>query len=271
MTRSSQAGRYRNPWDNNPKQMRTAFALVLGVIALSGCAHRRTASHTPPPPPPAPAAAPGAPSSGTKTASGAADTRVTTPPATASETTTAPLSTETGIASWYGYPYHGRHAANGEIYDMEQMTAAHRTLPFDTMVRVVNLNNEQTVEVRITDRGPFIDGRIIDLSHAAARAIGMIGPGTAPVRMEVITWPAPKSGSYAVQVGAFRDKASAERIRARMASQYGAAKVVFREGKPAMWRVLVGSEKTEQGADALRLRIHRESGERIAFVVRLDS
>jgi rare lipoprotein A len=178
---------------------------------------------------------------------------------------------ETGIASWYGHPYHGRHAANGEIYDMEQMTAAHRTLPFDTMVRVVNLNNEQTVEVRITDRGPFIDGRIIDLSHAAARAISMIGPGTVPVRMEIIRLPQPRGGIYAVQVGAYRDRASADRICARMAAQYGAAKVVLREGNPTMWRVLVGSERTEDGADALRARIHKESGERIAFVVRLDS
>jgi rare lipoprotein A len=246
--------------------MRIAFALVLGLIALSGCAHRRTARQTPLPPPPAPVptAAPSSTTSPTTTPS-------TTTPSTPSAAPDAPLLVETGIASWYGYPYHGRHAANGEIYDMEQMTAAHRTLPFETMVRVVNLNNQQTVEVRITDRGPFIDGRIIDLSHAAARAIGMIGPGTAPVRMEVITFPGPKAGSYAVQVGAFRDKASAERIRARMASQFGAAKVVLREGNPSFWRVLVGAEKTEQGADALRSRIHRESGERFAFVVRLDS
>jgi rare lipoprotein A len=154
---------------------------------------------------------------------------------------------------------------------MEQMTAAHRTLPFETMVRVVNLNNDQTVEVRITDRGPFIDGRIIDLSHAAARALNMIGPGTAQVRMEVIALPPPKTGSYAVQVGAFRDKASAERFRARMAAQFGAARLVMRGGNPALWRVLVGSEATEEGADALRARIHKESRERIAFVVRLDS
>src|ERR1051325_12212445 len=80
-------------------------------------------------------------------------------------------STQTGVASWYGYPYHGRRAANGEIYDMEKMTAAHRTLPFNTWVRVRNLTNNKTVDVRINDRGPFYDGRIIDLSHAAARSI----------------------------------------------------------------------------------------------------
>src|SRR2546425_5336798 len=99
-------------------------------------------------------------------------------------------ATETGVASWYGHPYHGRAAANGEIYDMEKMTAAHRTLPFGTWVLVTNLANNKTVEVRITDRGPFIDGRIIDLSHAAARAIDLIGPGTARVRVEIISAPA---------------------------------------------------------------------------------
>src|SRR5271166_2248478 len=83
------------------------------------------------------------------------------------------VSPETGLASWYGHPYHGRPAANGEIYDMEGFTAAHRTLPFGTWVRVVNLSNDKTVDVRITDRGPFVENRIIDLSHAAARAIGL--------------------------------------------------------------------------------------------------
>src|SRR5438067_9814357 len=86
-----------------------------------------------------------------------------------------------GVASWYGHPYHGRHAANGEVYDMEKLTAAHRTLPFDTWVHVVNTSNQKTVDVRIIDRGPFVDGRIIDLSHAAARQIELIGPGVTEV------------------------------------------------------------------------------------------
>src|SRR5438105_6010495 len=95
-------------------------------------------------------------------------------------------STQTGVASWYGHPHHGRRAANGEIYDMEKMTAAHRTLPFDTWVRVRNLANNKTVDVRITDRGPFVGGRIVDLSHAAALAIDLIGPGTAKVKLTVV-------------------------------------------------------------------------------------
>ena len=98
-------------------------------------------------------------------------------------------SGETGLASWYGHPYHGRPAANGEIYDMEALTAAHRTLPFGTWVRVVNLSNDKTVDVRITDRGPFVENRIIDLSHAAAVAIDLIGPGVARVRLDILSVP----------------------------------------------------------------------------------
>src|SRR5205807_888101 len=110
-------------------------------------------------------------------------------PATPRTTPPPPLTTEMGIASWYGYPFHGRAAANGEIYDMEKLTAAHRTLPFGTWVRVTNLGNNKTVDVRITDRGPFIAGRIIDLSHAAAQTVELIGPGIAQVRLDVISAP----------------------------------------------------------------------------------
>src|SRR6266699_5278811 len=99
-------------------------------------------------------------------------------------------STETGVASWYGNPYHGRRSANGEIYDMEKLTAAHRTLPFNTWVRVYDLDNNKTTDVRIIDRGPFVDGRIIDLSHAAAKEIELIGPGVAEVELTVIAAPA---------------------------------------------------------------------------------
>ncbi len=205
------------------------------AVGLAGCAHKRHVRAVPPAP-------------------------------------VAPGYTETGIASWYGYPYHGRPAADGEIYDMEKMTAAHRTLPFNTWVRVENLSNSRTVELRIIDRGPFVGGRIIDVSHAAAVALDMIGPGTARVRMVVIRAPEPvTAGIFAVQVGAFQSQRSAERVRARMASRYGAARLVLREGRPNVWRVLVGVEGTEEGASGLAERIRDESGERNAFVVRLDS
>jgi rare lipoprotein A len=98
--------------------------------------------------------------------------------------------TQTGIASWYGVPYHGRRAANGEIYDMNKLTAAHRQYPFETMVRVRNLGNRKEVDVRITDRGPFVDGRIIDLSRAAADRIDMVNAGITKVKLRVIRTPA---------------------------------------------------------------------------------
>ncbi|MCC6857483.1 MAG: septal ring lytic transglycosylase RlpA family protein [Bryobacterales bacterium] len=186
-------------------------------------------------------------------------------------------SVESGIASWYGNPYHGRAAANGEIYDMEAMTAAHRTLPFGTWVRVLNLTNNRTVEVRITDRGPFVDGRVIDLSRAAARAIEMIGPGTAPVRLEIIRRPAAAPAeaveAYAVQVGAFQVYENAQRLRLAMEQRYGSARLVRREGAAPVWRVLVGAEGTLPDAGLLLERIRTENGSLHsgAFVVRLDS
>src|ERR1700754_3899142 len=98
-------------------------------------------------------------------------------------------SHETGEASWYGIPYHGRRSANGEVYDMEKLTAAHRTYAFDTWLRVRNLSNDKTVVVRVTDRGPFAHHRIIDLSRAAAREIDMLRSGVTKVQLEVITPP----------------------------------------------------------------------------------
>jgi rare lipoprotein A len=102
---------------------------------------------------------------------------------------------QTGIASWYGHPYHGRATASGEIYDMERATAAHKSFAFGTWVRVDNLDNGKRTEVRINDRGPFKRGRIVDLSRAAARKIDMIGPGTAKVRLTVIAPPLSSSAS----------------------------------------------------------------------------
>jgi rare lipoprotein A len=181
--------------------------------------------------------------------------------------------TETGVASWYGHPYHGRQAANGEIYDMEKLTAAHRTLPFNTWVRVLNLTNQKTVDVRIIDRGPFVNNRIIDLSHAAAVAIELIGPGIAKVRLEIIRAPeVVEPALFAVQVGAFRVRANAESLRARMAAQFGSARLVLRAGEPDMWRVLVGTESTQEGAESLATSIRESSSEKNpGFVVRLDS
>ncbi len=180
------------------------------------------------------------------------------------------INGETGLASWYGHPYHGRPAADGEIYDMEKLTAAHRTLPFGTMVRVVNLNNGKTVDVRIIDRGPFVENRIIDLSHAAAQAVDLIGPGVAPVRLDILSVPALSAASdwFGVQAGAFLDAGRAERLRATLEQEFGPAQMVQRADSPAFWRVVVGRVPSEQAAAELASRVRAKTG--AAFVVRLD-
>jgi rare lipoprotein A len=180
-------------------------------------------------------------------------------------------STERGMASWYGRPYHGRAAADGEIYDMETLVAAHRTLPFQTRVRVRNLSNDKTVDVRIIDRGPFVRGRVIDLSHAAAKEIDLIGPGVGQVEITIIGTPAVSEPAvFAVQIGAYRDKTNADRAEQNMQAIYGAAKSVLRVGDPPVWRVLAGRENSPEAAEVLAKRIREEQREPQAFVVRLD-
>src|SRR5260370_12273454 len=153
---------------------------------------------------------------------------------------------------------------------MEKPTAAHRTLPFGTWVRVTNLANEKSVEVRITDRGPFVGGRIVDLSHAAAEVIDLVGSGIARVRLDIVSAPlvAATENWYAVQAGAFREKDRAENLRVSIERAYGSARLVFRGGNVALWRVLVGREATEDAADVLAQRVGQGAG--AAFVVRLD-
>lgn len=182
--------------------------------------------------------------------------------------------TQTGVASWYGDPYHGRTASNGEVYDMEQLTAAHRTLPFETMVRVTNLANNRTVDVRITDRGPFVDGRIIDLSRAAARQLEMIGPGTTEVRIQVTKLPPPVPAGYfyAVQVGAFRERRNAEILQQQVDHLLNGARIIEKptsDGDTVLYRVLLGHEPSGERAETLAARLR--AGGFSALVVRIEN
>lgn len=178
---------------------------------------------------------------------------------------------EEGYASWYGEPYHGRRAAGGEIYNMYEFTAAHRTLPFDTNLRVTNLENGKATEVRINDRGPFVENRIIDLSLAAARAIDMVGPGVARVRLEVISEPpeAPNQVRYGVQVGAFQERENAGRLKLSLETRYRPVIIVLYDSPRGLfYRVRVGSLPTESEARVLAGRLAAEGF--TPFVVRLD-
>ena len=153
---------------------------------------------------------------------------------------------------------------------MNKLTAAHRTLPFETMVKVTNLNNGKTTTVRITDRGPFVANRIIDLSQAAARDIESIGPGVVPVRLEVIGNVDVTSGFFTVQVGAFRDRANAERLRDRLSASYSPIFIQpYDSPDGTFYRVRVGKisgeDATRAYADQLKAREAFTP-----FVVRLD-
>ncbi len=161
---------------------------------------------------------------------------------------------ERGVASWYGSDFHGRKTSSGEVYDMYAMTAAHKTLPLGTYVRVRNLTNSKVIDVRVNDRGPFVEGRIIDLSYTGAKALGIVGPGTAPVEIMALGMAAGISdgkqtyvkmdyekGAFTIQVGAFLERANAERLKAELDETYKNAHIVsYFDGRNNFYRVRVG-------------------------------
>lgn len=241
---------------------RTAVLLLLaGALLLSGCS-RRSARVNVPPPPSIPENPPPAATSST--------------PSIPSQPVPAPaigqpIFVETGIASWYGPPYHNRKSSDGEIYNMNALTAAHRTLPLGSIVRVTNVSTEHSVVVRITDRGPFIPGRIIDLSLAAAKAVDVWRPGLARVKVELLQTPAPLNagGRWAVQIGAFDDQESATELRDHLARRYHTARVHEFASPTGNWwlqvRVLADDK---QRAEEVARDTHTAEG--AVFLVRLD-
>jgi rare lipoprotein A len=178
---------------------------------------------------------------------------------------------ETGIASWYGAPYHNRRGSNGEIYDMHAMTAAHRTLPLGSVVRVTCIENGNSAVVRITDRGPFIEGRIIDLSQAAAEKIGLVRKGTAQVRVEVLKTPQPieVGGRWAVQIGGFGSEENARDMAGHLSRRYHTAKVLTFPSPAGDWWVRVRVKDDERGRAEEVMRAEKTSEGGI-FLVRLD-
>jgi rare lipoprotein A len=167
------------------------------------------------------------------------------------------------MASWYGEPYHGRRTASGEIYDMHQLTAAHKTLAFGSVVKVMRRDTGADVKVRINDRGPFIEGRIIDLSFAAAKKIGLDIDGVAPVKIKLIgredasRQPSPRveesESCFWVQVGAFGEVSNARRAETQL--ERGGEQAVVLEGVDGLWRVRVGPFDKQRAAGKARNRI----------------
>ena len=244
-------------WPNSGISARFTALLVCAMLTAAGCTHHVQTAQPPVAYPPSPAPPAPSPPSGA-------------PPAVERGPVIPGEYVEEGVASWYGDPFNGRRTSNGEIYDMHAFTAAHRTLPFGAIVRVTNLRNGKQTEVRITDRGPFVANRVIDLSLSAAQAIEMVGPGTAPVRLEVLGGPNPQVGFFGVQVGAFQSQENAERFRAQLAARYGNVSMTpFDSPNGMFYRVRVGRLPTEDAARQLAGQLHA-SEQLTTFVVRLD-
>lgn len=195
---------------------------------------------------------------------------------------------EEGIASWYGDDFHGKATSSGEPYNMYGMTAAHKTLPLGTHVKVTNKTSGESIILRINDRGPFVAGRIIDLSYTAARKLGMIGPGTVPVRVEAVriarpteragkpawtaeTVPDFRIGNFSIQLGAFQDIANAQKLRRLMLQKYEQVTIQppAPQGPDRLYRVQVGpyTDLLRARQEAERLQFGGYTG---AFVVAAD-
>ncbi len=161
-----------------------------------------------------------------------------------------------GVASWYGPGFNGKRTANGEVYDMDDLTAAHKSLPFDSVVEVRNRDNGKRVQVRINDRGPFVGGRIIDLSRRAAKQIDMLGPGTARVEIRVVR--APPQGGFGpfwVQAGAFQDREKARALYKDLRAEYSKVKMESVDG----WhRVRLGPYSKKKQAEKTRRNLRYE-------------
>jgi rare lipoprotein A len=245
------------------------IALVVSILSV-GCSHNQAKVNVPPPPTitetetaesePIPE-----PSTQPNEREDHEENAIHVPP------NSKPLMVETGMASWYGAPYHNRRGSNGEVYNMNAMTAAHRTLPLGSIVRVTNEKTGTSALVRITDRGPFVDGRILDLSLAAAKQCDVWRAGVAKVRLEVLSTPSPlqTGGRWAVQIGAFDKEHDADQLAGHLSRRYHTAKVLCFSSPVGDWwvRVRVQDDDRKRAEEVAK---DTKSNEASIFLVRLD-
>ena len=239
------------------------FAVFAASILLTSCGHKVTQQQ--PPPPPLEQQNPGEPPPS------AGGTGQETPEKIDVPADAKPIFAETGTASWYGAPYHNRRGSNGEVYNMNAMTAAHLTLPLGSIVRITNLKTNHFAMVRITDRGPFVPGRIVDLSLAAAKALDVYLPGTAKVRLEVLRSPVAidSGGRWAVQIGSFAGEKNAAKLAEHLQRRYQTAKVLKFKSPVGTWwvRVRVLEDDRQRAIAVVR---ETQTAEGSVFLVRLD-
>jgi rare lipoprotein A len=250
------------PAASAPKYLLLLISLAIALV--SGCGHKPKQAQVPPAPSqdyPQEKPAPTHPPAET----GTEDEKINVP------ADAKPIFEQVGTASWYGAPYHNRRGSNGEIYNMHAMTAAHLTLPLGSIARITNVKTGHSALVRITDRGPFVPGRIVDLSLAAAKALDVYAPGTAKVRLEVLQTPAPldTGGRWAVQIGSFTGQTAAAELAQHLQRRYQTAKVVKFVSPVGDWwvRVRVVNDDRQR---ATTLAGETETPEGSVFLVRLD-
>jgi rare lipoprotein A len=243
---------------------------------LAGCGeHRQPQTKNIPPPPPIQATPAPLPTPTPAPGHSATNVPPSAPPARTETELRFPkdakiLYSEVGWASWYGPGFQNRHAANGEAFDTNQMTAAHRTLPLNSVVRVTDLKTGDSVLLRITDRGPFVSDRVIDLSRAAARQLSVYQHGTALVRIEVLQTPSPiqSGGRWCVQIGAFTDAQVAAQLKDKLARRYHTAKVLqFASPTGESWLRIRVAEDDKDRAQVLMRETHTDAG---MYLVRMD-
>jgi rare lipoprotein A len=249
--------------------------MTLTVVLVAGCGHKQNAAK-------APATAPsiGQPSSeGGGTSSGASSARIPVtevPEGGISDEdkefvlSHKPLYTETGGATWYTAPYKGRKAANGQVFRDDALTAAHRTLPMGSLIVVTNLKTRQSSAMRISDRGPFVPTKILDLSIASAQSIGMYRMGTAPVRIDVYQTPKPMDvgGRWCVQIGAYKSEGKAERMKSALLRAYPDANVIEFSGEASYWVRIRPHGDDRALAERIMKRVRPTEGN--AYLTRLD-
>ncbi|HUY81647.1 MAG TPA: septal ring lytic transglycosylase RlpA family protein [Acidobacteriaceae bacterium] len=238
-------------------------AAAPALLAITGCGHRAKVAYAPPPPP----------------ISGARNYPENHPSARHLEPYPPqraevgrhgkPISSEVGIASWYGPPYNNHRGANGRIYNQNAITAANLTLPMGSLIRVTDLKTGQSAMMRITDRGPFVPGRILDLSVGAAKKIGMYRAGIARVRMDVYETPKPMyGGRWCVQIGAFHHSGAAKKLKKHLARQYESASVIEFKGPTGYWVRIRPENGNHRRAFKIAHALRPKEGE--AYLVRLD-
>lgn len=244
--------------------------VVLAAAALlaTGCHHRKRHAYAPPPPPLQTAPGTSQATGQTRSVSPA----VAPPSGPLKEPKGKPILVEVGLASWYGPS--GHRSADGEKYSGKDMTAAHKTLPMGTIARVTNLSNGESVMVRITDRGPFVHGRILDLSESAAKKIDLYRMGVAKVKIEAFGSTMVAAGSpgrWCVQTGAFKSQRAALDLKAALIRRYAGSRVTEFSGASGYWVRIDPARHDQADAEAIKNWIGQPGGQARSYMVRIDS